>query len=84
MTFMDPQGLMEASRCYNRIIAEVARETGALLVKGEAMIPADGERFNDTVHFKHAGSRIMARRVSEALLADPAFRALAAARRKEK
>lgn len=84
MPFMDPQGLIEAIRRYNRIIAEVARETGAILIEGEEMIPADSEHFNDTVHFKDAGSRIMARRVSEALLADPAFRALAAARRKEK
>ncbi|GMQ86838.1 MAG: hypothetical protein BMS9Abin08_0036 [Gammaproteobacteria bacterium] len=84
MPFMDPQGLMDAFTRYNRIIVEVARETGAILIEGEGMIPADSEHYNDTVHFKDAGSRIMARRVSEALLDTRAFTVLAAAKQKEK
>jgi len=82
MPFMEPQGLMEAFRRYNQIIAEVASETGAILVDGEATIPADGDHFNDTVHFRDAGSDIMARRVSEALLRAAAFRSLAAGKEK--
>jgi lysophospholipase L1-like esterase len=83
MPFMEPQGLMEAFRRYNQIIAEVASETGALLIAGDAMIPGTNEYFNDTVHFKDAASPIMARRVSRALLNDPEFRVLAEVKLKE-
>jgi len=76
MPFMDPQGLIEAFRRYNQIIAEVADETGAVLIKGEALIPGSSEFFNDSVHFKDAGSRIMANRVSEALLKSTDFQSL--------
>ena len=76
MPFMDPQGLIEAFSRYNQIIAEVADETGAVLIDGEMLIPGNGEYFNDTVHFKDAGSRLMAERVSEALLKSPGFRNL--------
>jgi lysophospholipase L1-like esterase len=76
MPFMTPQGLMDAFRRYNQIIAEVASETGAILIGDEAVIPADSEHFNDSVHFKDAGSRIMAHRVSETLLNTHEFQAL--------
>ena len=76
MPFMDPQGLIEAFQRYNQIIAEVAAETGAILIRGEMLIPGDAEHFNDSVHFKDAGSRIMADRVSEALLKSPDFQYL--------
>jgi len=82
MPFMDPQGLIEAFRRYNQIISEVADETGAVLVEGETLIPGSSEFFNDSVHFKDAGSRIMANRVSEALLKSPRFQALAADKRR--
>jgi len=78
MPFMDPQGLIEAFRRYNQIIAEVAAETGAVLIEGETLIPGNGEFFNDTVHFKDAGSQVMAHRVSEALLRTPEYNSLAA------
>jgi hypothetical protein len=77
MPFMDPQGLIEAFQRYNQIIAEVAAETGAVLIRGEMLIPGDTEHFNDSVHFKDAGSRVMADRVSEALLGSPEFVSLA-------
>ncbi len=76
MPFMTPNGLVAAFTRYNEIIREVGRDTGSLLVSGEMEIPADDEHFNDTVHFKDAGSRAMAQRVGEALLKAPAFRAL--------
>ena len=81
MPFMNPAGLMDAYARYNRIIAEVAGETGALLIDGEMMIPGDSEHFNDTVHFKDAGSRVMARRVSQALMESPGFKYLAEEKR---
>lgn len=82
MPFMDPQSLIVAFRRYNQIIAEVARETGAVLIEGETLIPGDTEHFNDSVHFKDAGSRIMANRVSEALLKSTEFQALVADKRR--
>jgi lysophospholipase L1-like esterase len=73
MPFMDPAGLLDAFGRYNRIIAEVAEDAGAVLIGGEDMIPGSSEYFNDTVHFKDAGSRMMAERVSKALLKSPGF-----------
>jgi len=78
MPFMTLQGLMDAFRQYNQIIAEVAGETGAVLIGDETMIPGDSDHFNDAVHFKDAGSRIMAKRVSEALLKVPEFHSMIA------
>jgi lysophospholipase L1-like esterase len=74
MPFMEPRSLIEAFQRYNQIIAEVASDTGALLISGDEIIPGTSEYFNDTVHFKDAGSRIMARRVSQALLNDPGLK----------
>ena len=76
MPFMDPPGLIDAFQRYNHIIAEVAAETGAVFIRGEMLIPGDGEHFNDSVHFKNAGSRIMADRVSKALLKSSSFQNL--------
>jgi len=76
MPFMNPQGLMDAFQHYNRIIAEVAAETGAILIAGEQMIPGNDDYFNDTVHFKDAGSQIMAYRVGDALLKSPELQSL--------
>ena len=73
---MDPEGLIQAFQRYNQIIAEVAAETGTVLIAGETMIPGDSEHFNDTVHFKDAGSRIMSERRSRALLKRPSFQHL--------
>ena len=81
MPFMSPSGLLDAFVRYNQIITEVARETGVLLIEGESLIPGDSEHFNDTVHFRDAGSRVMARRVSDALLQFPGFQDLVVAKR---
>jgi lysophospholipase L1-like esterase len=70
MPFMTPESLISAYRRYNDIIREVAAETGVLLIEGEDAIPGDPEHFNDTVHFKDAGSEQMAERVSQALAVD--------------
>lgn len=81
MPYMTPQSLMDAFERYNQIIAEVAKETGVILIGGEAVIPGDDEHFNDSVHFKDAGSRVMAQRVSGALLESSDFDALAEIKR---
>lgn len=81
MPFMDPQGLLEVFTRYNRIIAEVASATGAYLIENETVIPADSEHFNDSVHFRDAGSRVMAQHVAEALLHNPGFQVIANSKR---
>jgi lysophospholipase L1-like esterase len=78
---MTPDGLLAAFARYNEIIAEVAQEEGVFMIGGESLIPGDNEHFNDSVHFKDAGSRVMARRVSEALLRFPGFQDLVSASR---
>jgi hypothetical protein len=40
------------------------------LIEDEDAIAGDSEHFNDTVHFKDAGSERMAERVSQAFAAD--------------
>jgi lysophospholipase L1-like esterase len=76
MPFLTLDGLIGGFEEYNRVIRTVAAETGALLIDGEDRIPADALHYNDSVHFRDAGSRAMAARVSQALLDSPAFRQL--------
>ncbi|MCB1851860.1 MAG: SGNH/GDSL hydrolase family protein [Gammaproteobacteria bacterium] len=68
MPFMTPEGLIASFSKYNEIIKEVGRKFKALIIDGEMSIPGDEEHFNDTVHFKDKGSKVMAQRVSTALL----------------
>jgi len=74
MPFLDVPGLLAGYQEYNRVVREVARETGALLVEGEDAIPGDFEHFTDSVHFQDAGSELQAARVVLALLSSPAYR----------
>lgn len=76
MPFMTPASIIQAYDQYNRIIREVARDTGALLIEGERDIPGDAQHFTDSVHFSDAGSRLMAQRVSRALAASERWRTL--------
>jgi len=76
MPFMTPRGLLGSYAQYNRIIREVARETGALLIEGENDIPGDAQHFTDSVHFTDAGSRAMAVRVSSALVQSAPVKAI--------
>lgn len=68
MPYMSMEGILTGYEEYNRIIREVAKETGTLLIEEEMSIPADDRHFNDSVHFKDPGSRLMAKRISDALL----------------
>ena len=74
MPYMSIEGLLVGFEEYNRTIREVARDTGALLIDGEDRIPPDARHYTDSVHFTDAGSRMMAERVAEALLATPLAR----------
>ncbi len=68
MPYMSIEGLLDGYEEYNRVIKEVARETGALLIEDEMSIPGNDSYFKDSVHFTDIGSKLMAERVSDALL----------------
>jgi len=74
--YLTPASVLEHYAEYNRVIEEVARETGAVLVADADAIPGDAEHFSDSVHFTERGYEAMARRVLEPLLSAPDFRAL--------
>lgn len=76
MPYMSIEGLLSGYEEYNRVIREVTKETGVLLIEKEMSIPGDDAHFNDSVHFKDAGSKLMAKRVSDALLGSNAFEAI--------
>ena len=76
MPYMSLDGILDGFREYNRIIREVAHETGVILIEGENDIPGDDVHFNDSVHFKDAGSVAMANRVTEALKNSQKFNVL--------
>lgn len=81
MPFMTLNGLVEAYGRYNEIIADVAHETGSILIDVETAVPGASVHFNDTVHFADAGSLVMGQKVSETLLNSADFRALAKGKR---
>lgn len=78
MPFLAPATIIEIYGRYNRIIREVARESGVLLFEGEGDIPGDAAHFTDTVHFTDLGSRAMAERISRPLINNPGLRQLLA------
>ena len=81
---MTLNGLLDAFKQYNKIITDVAYETGSILIDVETAIPGDSNHFNDSVHFTDTGSIVMANRVSEALLKSAEFQAIAKGKRSGK
>ena len=84
MPYMSIKGLLDGFDQYNRVIRDVALETGAVLIDGENDIPGDDVHFNDSVHFKDPGSAAMARRVESALRVAPVFQRLRLERRQNR
>jgi hypothetical protein len=80
MPFMSIPGILKARQYHNEVIASVARASNAILIEGHEQIPGTSVYYADTSHFKPAGSRLMAERVSGVLLRAPAVRQLFAAR----
>lgn len=76
MPFMSIPGLLKAGQYYNEVIADVARASNAILIEGHEEIPGTPVYYADVSHFKPAGSRLMAERVSSVLLRAPAVRQL--------
>lgn len=71
MPGFDHSALVAAYERYNRIIREVARAEGLLLIDSEHSIPGDPAHFVDSVHFSDAGNKAQAKRVLEALASEP-------------
>ena len=69
MPYMSINGLLEAREEYNRVVREVGRSAGVLVIDGHDDIPGDMIHYVDSIHFSAAGSRLMAQRVAGALLA---------------
>ncbi len=76
MPYLTPEATIAAYEEYDRVIREVAAETGALLVEAAHAIPGDTTHFADSVHLTEAGCDVLARLVVEALLASPDARPL--------
>ena len=83
MPYMTLDGLVAGFEEYNRVIRAVAQERRAILIGDEDLIPPDEANYADSVHFTDAGSRLMAARVSSALLASPEFRRIATKAKKQ-
>ena len=84
MPFMSLDALLFGYARYNENIRAVARDSGALLIDGENLIPGDAVHFVDSVHFTDAGSRAMGERVANGLAADPGFLQLVATRKADR
>ena len=78
MPFATTGLLLEGYERYNQVVREVALETGAFLIEGENSIPGDPAHFTDSVHFTDAGSKAMAQRISQALVANAGLRKIVA------
>ena len=82
MPYFLPEEVLAGYREINETIRTVGTErAGVVLVEGEDAIPADDAHFADTVHFLDPGAVLQAERITQALLADPAFQALCEANR---
>ena len=73
MPYMDVERLFMGFNEYNKVIRDVAKEEGIILIEGENSIPGDNSHFNDSVHFKDPGSQKMAERVLDGLFSSPQF-----------
>ena len=72
--YMTVRGILDGWDAYNQAIRDAAQRTGAILIGGEAEIPADDLHFADSVHFRDAGARAQAERITKGLMASPEFR----------
>lgn len=68
MPYITPKGFVRYFSAYNKVIREVAAQTGALIIENEHSIPGTAVYFKDSVHFTDSGNRLMAERVSSALI----------------
>lgn len=76
MPYMRLEDLMKGYRDFNDVIRDVAPRAGAILIGDEDAVEPTDENYSDSFHFTDAGSRQMAGRIADALLADERFLAL--------
>jgi lysophospholipase L1-like esterase len=76
MPYLGVDTILAGFEEYNRVIRQVAAETGVLLVEGENDIPGDAAHFRDSVHLSDQGLALQAERVFEVLSEAPGYRAL--------
>ncbi len=76
MPYLTPEASFAAYEEYNRIIGQVASDTGSLLIDLADEISGDRDHFSDSVHFTEQGCRRMAELVSLGVLDDVQFGAL--------
>jgi hypothetical protein len=80
MPFASIPGLLKAGQYSNEVIAGIAKDSNAILIEVHDQIPGTPVYYMDTNHFRPAGSRLMAERISSVLLRAPAVRQLFEAR----
>jgi lysophospholipase L1-like esterase len=68
MPYIQPNGFARYFAAYNETIRKISRQTGAQLVGDENSIPGTKKYFKDSVHFTDTGSRLMAKRIANALV----------------
>jgi lysophospholipase L1-like esterase len=71
--YLTVASILATMAAYNQAVRSVAAETGIVLVDGEDTIPGDSRHFADSIHFRDPGSRLMAQRVTNSLLASRSF-----------
>ncbi len=81
MPYLTMAAIADGYTVYNQVIKEVGASTGSLVVEAESFLAPEERFYTDSIHFTAEGSRVMAERISEALLASPAFAALLEARK---
>ena len=73
MPYMDLERLFQGFEEYNNVIREVANQENIILIEEENEIPGNTLYFNDSIHFKDAGSQKMAARILKRLLTNTQF-----------
>jgi hypothetical protein len=76
MPYLSIEGYLNAEDEFNRVITEVASETGAPLIASHLSVPADSHNFADSLHFSPAGSKFAGEAIGRELTRIPEIAAL--------
>jgi len=76
MPYMSLSGFLKAQTLYRAARRRAAESEGCLFYDATPEIPADGKHFADSSHFRDAGSRKMAKLLSEKLVKNDHFKAI--------
>ena len=70
MPYMSIKGLLAARSEYRRVMIEVSANKQVIFIDSDETVPGDTSHYVDSIHLTPAGSRLVARQVSNALLVD--------------